>query len=100
MALLIAIHKTPHDPAAYNQHYFDKHVPLAKNLPGLRKFEVSHGPVTRADGVHLVAVLHFDDAASAEAALSSDAGKAALDDLPKFAEDGNIELIIIDTHEL
>ena len=30
---------------AFDKHYFDAHVPIAKKIPGLRKFEVSRGPV-------------------------------------------------------
>ncbi len=30
-------HKTPKDPAAFDKHYFEVHVPLAKQLPGLEE---------------------------------------------------------------
>lgn len=101
-ARLIAVHRTPANPEAYDRHYFAIHVPLAKNLPGLRKYEVSRGAIGDGEGlssVHLVAILHFDDVATIEAALASEAGKAALEDLPNFAEDGNIELIVMDSEE-
>ena len=32
MAKLFAIYQQPADPAAFDRHYFEKHVPLAKNI--------------------------------------------------------------------
>ena len=29
---------------AFDKHYFEAHVPIAKKIPGLRKYEVSRGP--------------------------------------------------------
>jgi hypothetical protein len=37
MALLVVMYKTPHDAAAFDKHYFEKHIPLPKKIPGLRK---------------------------------------------------------------
>jgi hypothetical protein len=47
-----------------DKHYFEKHVPIAKRLPGLKKYEISQGPVATPggpSGYHLVATLQFDD---------------------------------------
>ncbi len=38
MARMVVIYKTPKDVAAFTRHYFETHVPLAKKLPGLRKY--------------------------------------------------------------
>ncbi len=32
MAQLVVMYKTPRDAAAFDKHYFDKHVPLAKRF--------------------------------------------------------------------
>ena len=37
MARMVVIYKMPKDVKAFERHYFEKHVPLAKKLPGLRK---------------------------------------------------------------
>ena len=61
------MYKTPHDAAAFDKHYFEKHIPLAKKIPGLRKYEVSRGAVATPAGpsnYHLVALLHYDDVAA------------------------------------
>jgi uncharacterized protein (TIGR02118 family) len=34
MARLVVLYKTPRDAAAFDKHYFDRHVPLAKKIPG------------------------------------------------------------------
>ena len=48
MASLVVLYKTPTDKAAFDKHYFDKHVALAKKIPGVRKYEVSKEPVCDA----------------------------------------------------
>lgn len=62
----------PADPAAFDAHYRDVHVPLASGLPGLRRFTVSTPRTLVArEPVHLVAELWFDDAAAMKAAATS-----------------------------
>jgi uncharacterized protein (TIGR02118 family) len=62
----------PADPEAFDQHYFDVHVPLCRPLPGLRNASFSKpralGPGTVP---YLVAELDFDDADALKAALRS-----------------------------
>ena len=91
MARLVVIYKTPKDPAAFDAYYFKTHVPLAKKLPGLRRYEVSRGAVASpagASGVHLIATLHFDDLAAVGAAFASPEGQVAAGDVAKFADGG------------
>ena len=45
MAQLVVMYKTPKDAAAFDKRYFEKHIPIAKKLPGLKKYEVSQGSV-------------------------------------------------------
>jgi len=89
MARMLVIYKTPQDTAAFDKHYFEVHVPLAKRLPGLRKYEVSRGTITVLAGgdAYLVAELHFDDLAAIRAAFASDVGKACAADRQNFAPD-------------
>ncbi len=103
MAKLIAIHKRPADPQHYEAYYRETHLPLALALPGLRRYELSTGPVHREAGgldVLFIATLHFDDAAGAHAALASPQGHAAMEDVPKFAQDGNVEIQIYEDEVL
>jgi len=101
MARLVVLYKTPKDVAAFDKHYVETHIPLAKKIPGLRKYEVSRGPVATPagpSGLHLVAILHFDDVAAIEKGLSSAEGGAAAADVPKFAS-GGADLLIFDSRE-
>ena len=98
MARLLAMYKTPTDVAAFDAYYFGKHVPLAKTIPGLRRYDVSQGPVMGmqgASGFHLIATLYFDTMDALTAALGSAEGKATAADLANFAT-GGVEIIFFD----
>ncbi len=102
-ATIIAVHKMPEDPAAYDKYYYEVHVPLALKLPGLLKYEVSEGPVINADSdsdVHLIATLHFADIAAVNNAFASAEGHAATADLPNFSEPGDIKLLYFENIEI
>jgi uncharacterized protein (TIGR02118 family) len=102
MAKLVALYKTPKDPAAFDKYYFSKHVPQAKKIPGLKGYDVSDGTAYGPEGVspyHLVATLHFDTLADIQSALVSPEGQATANDLANFA-DGGVELIFFDTREV
>jgi uncharacterized protein (TIGR02118 family) len=101
MARLLVMYKTPHDAAAFNKHYFEKHVPIAKTIPGVRKYEVSQGPVVSPMGsshYHLVAILHFDDVAAIQNAFASAQGQAAVADVQTFAT-GGADIFLFDSRE-
>jgi uncharacterized protein (TIGR02118 family) len=102
VARLVVAYKTPKDPSAFDRHYFDTHVPLAKKIPGLRKYEVSTGPVmlpAGPSGAHLIAILHFDDAATIQRAFASPEGQAAAADVQTFAT-GGVDLFFFDSREV
>ena len=63
MAQLVVMYKNPKDKTSFDKYYFERHVDIAKKLPGLRNYEVSQGPVATPAGpsdYHLVTILHFD----------------------------------------
>jgi len=75
MARMVVIYRTPKNVEAFDRHYFEIHVPLAKKIPGLRKYEVSEGPIATPVGtsnVHRIGTLHFDDLAAIGKAFASD----------------------------
>jgi uncharacterized protein (TIGR02118 family) len=91
MAKLFAIYQQPKDPAAFDSYYFNKHVPLAKTIPGLRSYEVTRGNVMGMGGKHgvyLLAVLEFDSMESIGSAMASPQGQATAGDLANFASAG------------
>ena len=98
MAQLVVMYKTPRDPAAFDKYYAEKHIPIAKKVPGLKSYRVSKGAVgtpAGPSGVHLVATLTFDSMAALQAGLGSPEGGAAAGDLPNFAS-GGVDLLMFD----
>jgi uncharacterized protein (TIGR02118 family) len=102
MAELVVLYKTPKDAAAFDKYYAGTHIPLAKKLPGLKKYQISKGTVASpagASGIHLVATLTFDNLAAIQSALASPEGAAAAGDLQNFAGAG-VDLLMFDTTEV
>ena len=102
MACLVVMYKTPKDPGAFDKYYFETHVPIAKKIPGLRKYEVSRGPVGTPAGpslYHLVANLRFDDVAAIQKAFASPEGQRTAADVQTFAT-GGVEMILFDSVEI
>jgi uncharacterized protein (TIGR02118 family) len=102
MAQLVVLYKTPKSADAFDKYYYATHVPLAKKLPGLKKYDVSEGVVASpagASGVYLVATLYFDSLDAIKGAFASAEGKATAGDLANFA-DGGADLYFFDTKEV
>jgi uncharacterized protein (TIGR02118 family) len=90
MARMVVVYRTPADVEAFRRHYFETHAPLAKKLPGLRRYEVSDGPIAcrgASSDAYMIATLHFDDMAALQNALASEAGQACGADRHVFAPD-------------
>jgi uncharacterized protein (TIGR02118 family) len=101
MARLLVMYGIPQDPAAFDTYYAATHVPIAKKIPGLRKYEISRGAIGTPAGAsktHLVAILHFDDMASMQQALASPEGRAAAGDVANFAT-GGADLYLFDNRD-
>jgi uncharacterized protein (TIGR02118 family) len=102
MARLVVMYGTPKDPGAFDRYYFATHVPIAKKIHGLRKYEVSRGSIVTPAGpskFHLIATLHFDDMKAIQDAFASPQGQAAAADVAKFAT-GSVDMLIFDHAEI
>jgi len=102
MAKVVALYKKPTDAAKFDAYYYSKHVPIAKKIAGLRRYEVSRGPVSTPQGdspYHLVALLEFDSMEAIGAALASPEGQATAADLGNFAT-GGVDLLFFDTRKI
>lgn len=104
MAKMLVIYKTPADPAAFDRHYFDIHVPLAKQLPGLQRYEISRRPIVnvlQGEVPYIVATLYFDSLEAIRAAFASETGKACAVDRRKLAGDDDLAaMLLFDTEPL
>jgi len=95
MVRFLVLYDTPADPEAFDRHYREIHIPLAKQLPGLRRYTVSrnHQPVRGDRSYYLVAELDWDDMAAMRQAFASEIGQATAADVPKFAPTGVSSLV-------
>jgi len=87
MVKLVALYRRPPDPDAFDRHYTETHLPLVRKMPGLRRLEAWR--ITGAPGgeapYYLIAEMYFDDADAMRAAMRSPEGRAAGEDLQRFA---------------
>jgi uncharacterized protein (TIGR02118 family) len=75
-ARFLVMYDTPSDVEAFERHYRDVHIPLARQYPGLRRFTCSHEPAAViGEPCYMVAMLDWDDMAALEAALGSEIGQ-------------------------
>jgi uncharacterized protein (TIGR02118 family) len=82
-ARFLVLYGIPHDVEAFERHYRQVHAPLARALPGLRRYTLGRDVrMVRGDGpYHLVAELEWDDIAALQAAFASPEGQAAAADI-------------------
>src|SRR5258707_10446011 len=77
MAKVVVLYKNPKNAEAFDKHYSSVHIPLAKKIPGLKKYDISTGAVgapTGPSGIHLVATLYFDSADALKAGRGAGGG--------------------------
>jgi uncharacterized protein (TIGR02118 family) len=101
MVRFLVLYGTPQDPAEFDRHYRDVHIPLAKKLPGLRRYSISRNPVPVRGGepYYLVAELDWDDMAALRQAFESPVGLETARDVPKFAS-GGVQSMICELEEV
>ncbi|TPM35317.1 EthD family reductase [Mesorhizobium sp. B2-3-5] len=104
MAKMVVVYRKPAHVDAFEKHYFGTHIPLAKKIPGLRKYEISSGPVTVIAGrpdVHLIATVYFDDLDAMKKGFASPEGQAAGADRRLYAPDeSGVQMFVFDTREV
>lgn len=85
------LYRTPADRAAFDEHYFAVHVPLAAKMRGLRRWTITRvddaGMSVEGTPYHLVVELYADDREALLAAFNSPEGQAAAADVRDFADD-------------
>ncbi len=104
MARMIAIYKTPKDMAAFDKHYFEVHIPLAKKLPGLIKYDVGRSPIISTTGhsdTYCIGTLHFDSLDTIKAAFASPQGQAcAIDRRILAPNDEDVQIYLFETEDV
>ena len=88
MSKLIVMYPKPADPAHFDKHFREVHMPLVKKMPGLTNF--SFGPTSSLDGsdgaFFWMFVGKFDSLAAITHALGSPEGQAAVADIPNYSK--------------
>ncbi|MFJ4653335.1 EthD family reductase [Nocardia sp. NPDC088792] len=75
VARFLVLWDTPTDPEEFDKHYREVHIPLCKQLPGLRRFTLSRNPAPIiGKPYYQVAALDWDDMAALRAAFASEIG--------------------------
>jgi uncharacterized protein (TIGR02118 family) len=93
---IVALYGPPDDPAAFERHYAETHVPLAQQLPGLQRLETALLLGTAQGGTspyYRLADLWFSDIRQLQAAAASAEGQALAADVANFATGGVTVLV-------
>jgi uncharacterized protein (TIGR02118 family) len=87
MVRFIILGRTPTDIEAFERHYREVHIPLAKKMAGLRRYTLSGNPsVARGGPPHYrTAELDWDHMASLRRAFDSPEGRATSEDVANLA---------------
>ncbi len=102
MVRFLVLYDTPEDPEAFDKHYNEVHIPLAKQLPGLLRYTVSRSiaPVRGGKLYYLVAELDWDSMEAMQAAFASETGKQTGADVAKFAPGDKSHSVIFEVAEV
>ncbi|ODU07168.1 MAG: ethyl tert-butyl ether degradation protein EthD [Pseudonocardia sp. SCN 72-86] len=92
MHKFVACYPPPEDMEAFTTHYTEVHLPLVRELPGIRnpRYSFDVTTLTGGPGYALVFEAEFEDAAALQHALASPQGAAASADVANFASGGVI----------
>jgi uncharacterized protein (TIGR02118 family) len=83
---LVALYKTPEDPAAFEEAYFNGHMPLIQKVPALQKTVITRFTRTlMGDEYYMMAEMYFPDADKMKSAMKSPEMAAAGENLNTFA---------------
>ncbi len=86
MSKLIALYRQPTDPAEFDRHYFQTHLPLIAKTPGLQKTAITRFTRTiLGEEFYLMAEMTFADRDALKAAMKSPEMAAAGENLNSFA---------------
>lgn len=99
MIKYVALYRTPNDPETFDKHYFETHVPIVDETPGLVRTEIAK--VTRMmvgePAYYLLAELYFDSVESMKAAFKTDPWRASGENLQSW---GGMDLVTMFTAEV
>ncbi len=83
MMRMLVLYPQPIDQEAFDRHYYERHVPLAKSLPGVVRYAVSRNVRRlRGDGsYYLIAAVDWEDQESLRRDFESPLGRELAEDV-------------------
>ena len=100
MAKMTVIYKTPKDIEFFEKHYFEIHVPLAKQLPGLIKYEINDAAIMSTTGhtePYRIANLYFDSMETMMNSFRSEIGQKCAADRKILAGNEDVQIYLYET---
>jgi len=87
-ARFIILWGTPTDPEAFDRHYREVHIPLARQLQGLRRYTLSRDAVRirGEEPYYQVGELDWDDMTALRSAVDSELGRALAEDVDHLTQ--------------
>jgi uncharacterized protein (TIGR02118 family) len=93
---VVVLYGQPTDPAAFEAHYANTHLPLVDRMPRIQRFEAGRVVGTPEGGdppFYRIAELWFDSPEDLQSAMGCEEGQATAGDIPNFASGGATILI-------
>ncbi len=103
MTKMTVVYQRPKDIESFERHYFEVHIPLAKQLPGLIKYEINDGGILSTTGhsSYRIANLHFESMDVMKNAFASEVGqKCAIDRKVLAPDNEDVQIYLYDTKEV
>jgi uncharacterized protein (TIGR02118 family) len=91
MIKITVLYGHPDDPAAFEKHFDERHIPLVEKMPNLRRFEkalVVATPDGSPPACYRVVELFFDSEEELQASMATPEGRAPGEDVPNYATGG------------
>src|SRR5258706_16173458 len=94
MVKFLVLWNTPEDPVAFERHYRDVHIPLVRQLPGLRRYTIGHHtkPLRGGEPYYWIAELEWDNMDALQKAFQSPEGQANARDVDNLARSAGVEV--------
>ena len=91
MIRLTVLYGHPQDPAEFDRYYREVHIPLARQMKGLKGWTIGKCQAANAGEAppyYMIVGLYADSRAQMESILETPEGRATVADVPNFATGG------------
>jgi uncharacterized protein (TIGR02118 family) len=103
MVQMTVIYKIPEYVDFFEKHYFEIHIPLAKQLQGLIKYEINDGQIMSTTGhiaTHRIANLYFNSMEEMKKAFQSEIGQQCAADRKILASDNEVQIYLYNAKQV